>query len=188
MLRLHDIEQTVVEADIKKYLTDALSSMSPPPSSHDVERLAKRAGRLFIYAATAIRYIRPSRSVVNSHARLRSVLKTTTGSSKQHEELDNMYTGILSAVFNGHLEREELRHIQLTLKTVVCARQAITVRTIASLLSLEEQTVWDSLEPLRSVLLVQEGVDGLVSPFHQSFLDYIHDNERSKQFYCDPTS
>ena len=78
VLHLHDIEQSVVEADIKKYLADALHSMSPLPSSDQVEQLAKRAGRLFIYAATAVRYIRPARAGVDSAARLKRVLGLTT--------------------------------------------------------------------------------------------------------------
>ena len=67
MLHLHDIEESAVEADIKKYLTDAFYTMSPRPSSYQVEQLANHAGRLFIYAATAVRYIHPdSRAVVDS--------------------------------------------------------------------------------------------------------------------------
>ena len=78
VLRLHDIEQSVVEADIEKYLTDSLYSMSPPPPSDQVKQLAKRAGRLFIYAATAVRYILPNGPIVNSTARLQTVLGMTT--------------------------------------------------------------------------------------------------------------
>ncbi|KAJ7830558.1 hypothetical protein B0H14DRAFT_3464699 [Mycena olivaceomarginata] len=53
VLHLHDIEESIVEADIKKYLTEALGSMSPTSSPNDVERLAKHAGKLFIYFPTA---------------------------------------------------------------------------------------------------------------------------------------
>src|SRR6266550_4195087 len=107
VLHLHDIEESVVEADIKKYLTDAFHTMSPRPSSYQVEQLANRAGRLFIYAATAVRYIHPdSRAVVNSAARLERVLSLTTGSGKQHEELDKLYTSVLSAAFNNDLEED----------------------------------------------------------------------------------
>ena len=49
VLHLHDIEDSVVEADIKKYLTDSLCSMSPPLSSDNMKELAKHARRLFIY-------------------------------------------------------------------------------------------------------------------------------------------
>ncbi len=48
VLHLHDIEEWIVEGDIKKYLTEALGSMSPPPSPNDLERLANRAGVVYL--------------------------------------------------------------------------------------------------------------------------------------------
>jgi len=149
VLHLHDIEESVVEADIKEYLTDALYTMSPRPSSYQVEQLTKRAGRLFIYAAIVVRYIHPdSRVVVNSAARLERVLSLTAESRKQHEELDELYKNILSAAFNNDLEEDEKDSIRLTLWTVVCAREPVSLKTIGSLLSLTKDTLQTSLEPL----------------------------------------
>ena len=185
VLHLHDIAQSVVGADIEKYLTDSLCSMSSPPSSDQVKQLTKRAGRLFIYAATAVRYILPYGVIVNSTARLQTVLGMTTRSSKQHEELNGLYTIVLSAALNNNaLEDEEKRCIRLTLWTAVCAREPMTVEMIASLLSLQQEAIRASLEPLRSVLFVEEGEYGRVSPFHASFPDYLLDSLRSEQFYC----
>jgi len=184
VLHLHDIEESVVEADIEKYLTDSLCSMSPPPSEDNVKRLARRAGRLFIYAATAVRYILPNGATVNSTTRLRTVLGMITSSSKQHKELDGLYKSVLSAALNNELlEDEEIHCIRLTLWTVICATEPMTVQAIASLLSLQGETVRASLELLRSVLFV-EGEHGHVSPFHASFPDYLLDSARSEQFYC----
>jgi hypothetical protein len=185
VLHLHDIEESIVEADIKKYLTEALGSMFPAPSPDEVERLAKRAGKLFIYAATAVRYIHHPRG--NSSARLQAVLRTVSGSTKQHEELNELYTNILSAAMDSDLEEQEMNDIQLMVKTVVCAKEPMTVNTLASLLSLTDGQVQSSLEPLRSILHVQDGIYGLVSPFHASFPDYLLDKDRSGKFHCETT-
>ncbi|KAF8965982.1 hypothetical protein BDZ97DRAFT_743750 [Flammula alnicola] len=188
VLHLHDIEESIVEADIKKFLTEALGSMSPSPSPNEVERLAKLAGKLFIYAATAVRYIHPGDPGVNSSARLRTVLEMVSGSTKQHDELNELYTSILSAAVDPkRLEEQEANDILLTLWTVVCAKEPMTVQTLASLLSLTEEQVRFSLQPLRSILHVQEGVQGLVSPFHASFPDYLFDKLRSGEFHCETT-
>ncbi|KAK2464504.1 hypothetical protein APHAL10511_003483 [Amanita phalloides] len=184
VLHLHDIEESVVEADIKTYLTDAFHAMSPRPSSYQVEQLAKRAGRLFIYAATAVRYIYPGSHAVDSAARLKRVLSLTTGSGKQHEELDKLYTSVLSAAFDDALEPDEIDNIRLTLWTVVCAREPVSLKTIALLQPLTKDALQTWLGPLRSVLFVQGGVDGLVAPFHASFPEYILQYERSKEFHC----
>jgi len=183
VLYLHDIEESIVEADIEKYLTEALGSMSPRPSPNEVERLAKRAGKLFIYAATAVRYIHHSRG--NSSARLQTVLGMASGLTKQHEELNGLYTSILSAAIDPDLEEQEINDIWLTLKTVVCAKEPMTVQTLVSLLNLTEQQVQSSLEPLRSILHVQDGIHGLVSPFHASFPDYLFDKLQSGGFHCE---
>ena len=187
VLHLHDIEKSIVEADIKRYLDEALRSMSPPLASPDeVDQLSKRAGKLFIYAATAVRYIRPKghKISVDSRNRLQKVFDAVSG-SKQHTELDGLYTGVLSAALNSHqLEDEEIHCIRLTLWTAVCAKEPMTTKTFASLLGLSEEQVHVSLEPLRSVLHVPEGVDEQVSTLHASFADYMFDQQRSKIFHC----
>ena len=158
VLHLHDIEESVVEADIEKYLTDSLYSMTPPPSSDNVKELAKRAGRLFINTATAVRYILPEGATVDSTDRLQTVLGMTTGFSKQHEELDGLYTTVLTATLNNkQLEAKEKDRIRVTLWTVICAREPMTVHVMASILSLQEGAVRASSEPLQSVLFVEEG-------------------------------
>ncbi|KAJ7782078.1 WD40-repeat-containing domain protein [Mycena olivaceomarginata] len=185
VLHLHDIEESIVEADIKMYLTEALGFMSPTPSPNDVERLAKRAGKLFIYAATTVRYIHHPRG--NSSSRLQTVPGMVSGSTKQHDELNRLYTSILSAAVDKSLEEQEMNNILLTLRTVVCAKEPMTVQTLASLLSLTEGQVRFSLEPLRSILHVQDGIHGLVTPFHASFSDYLFDKLRSGDFHCEST-
>jgi len=193
ILHLHDIEESIVEADIKKYLVEALSTMSPPPSPDNVEQLAKQAGKLFIYAATAVRYIYPGDYAVNSGSRMKTMLGMASGSTKkkggkQQEELDGLYSSVLSAAFDeNRLEEDEVNDMHTTLRTAICAKEPITIRTLASLVALPEEQVQISLQPLRSLLHVQEGVHGLVSPFHASFPDYILDKIRSKTFYCDAT-
>ena len=187
VLHLHEIEKSIVEADIKKYLEEALRSMSPPLASLDeVDQLSKRAGKLFIYAATAVRYIYPKgrKISVDTRDRLQKVLGAASR-SKQHAELDGLYTGVLSAALDGQqLEDEEIHRIRITLWTAVCAKEPMTAQTLASLVGLSEGQVQVSLEPLRSVLHVPEGVDEQVSTLHASFADYMFDQRRSQMFHC----
>ncbi|KZT67316.1 hypothetical protein DAEQUDRAFT_647371, partial [Daedalea quercina L-15889] len=58
LLRLQDIDSDIVEADIREYLTKELSRFQDNwPSPRDIEALVSRSQRLFIYAATACRYV-----------------------------------------------------------------------------------------------------------------------------------
>jgi len=184
VVHLHDIEEWIVEADIKKYLTEALGPMSPPPSSNDIERLAKRAGKFFIYAATSVRYILPGRAGADSSDRLQTLLAMESWSTEEYDGLDQLYSSILSASVRG-LTKAEVHKIQLTLRTAVCAKEPMAVQTLASLLNLTEAQVRVSLEPLRSVLHVQDNIYGTVAPFHASFPDYIFHKLRSGNFHCE---
>ncbi|KAH7338678.1 WD40-repeat-containing domain protein [Rhizoctonia solani] len=191
MLHLHDIEQSIVQEDIKKYLFEVLGSMSPSPSPDQIENLAKQAGKLFIYAATAARYILPDAAHVDSSARLRAMLQVNADSSgtgkhkKKYKELDMLYATILSAALNEDiLEDEELLVMKNVLSTILCAREPLSARTVASLLGLTEQQVLSTLQPLRSVLHVSEGGES-ISALHASFPDYMFNLSRSGSFYCD---
>lgn len=184
VVHLHDIEESIVEADIKKYLTEALRSMSPPPLPNDMERLAKRAGKFFIHAATSVRYILPGRAGADSSDRWQTLLGMVSWSTEEYDGLDQLYSSILSAAVRG-LTKAEVHKIQLTLRTTVCAKEPMTAQTLASLLSLSEAQVRVSLEPLRSILHVQDNTHGLVAPFHASFPDYLFHKLRSGDFHCE---
>jgi hypothetical protein len=107
--------------------------------------------------------------------------------SRKYQELDKLYSTILATALDPEiLEDEEIEASQLMLWTVVCAREPMTTQVLASLLNLTEQRVSSVLLPLRSVLHMSEK-DGVVSTLHASFPDFMLDQQRSGQFYCDRT-
>ncbi|CAE6470206.1 unnamed protein product, partial [Rhizoctonia solani] len=118
---LHDIEQSIVEEDIKKYLTEALSPMQPPPSVKQIGLLAQCSRNLFIYAATLVRYIYPDGIPVDSTDRLESILQAIgtshAASDNRYKDLDLLYTTVLNAVFNDHLGSKEKERMQRVLWT-----------------------------------------------------------------------
>jgi hypothetical protein len=190
VMHLHDIELSIVEDDIKKYLEEALSGMTLSPSASQIEHLAKHAGKLFIYAATAVRYIYPDELAVDSSVRLQAMLAMNPGSSrkiepgKKYVELDRLYSTVLAAAFDERLEQDELSDMRLVLWTIVCAREPMTARTLASLLDLSEARIRATVRPLQSVLHVSAGSE-LISTLHASFPDYMLDQSRSGELHCD---
>ncbi|KAJ1300929.1 hypothetical protein OPQ81_003355 [Rhizoctonia solani] len=74
ILYLHEIEKSLVQADIKLYLKDELRYMLPSHCA-DIQELAEQAGNLFIYAATAVRYIQSPGRTSNSRERLKKFWK-----------------------------------------------------------------------------------------------------------------
>ncbi|KAF9552682.1 WD40 repeat-like protein [Agrocybe pediades] len=187
VLRLHDIEQSLVEADIRQYLQEELSTMVPSPSSEVIDQLTRRSGKLFIYAATVARYINPEIEEVSSKTRLDAILGISTSSTKlKYQELDELYMHILLPAFaTTRLEEEELKIRSLVLRTVICAIEPMTMSTMSMVLALQQGDVATALSRLRSVIHVQEGPSGLVSVLHVSFPDFLCNKARSHEFYCD---
>ncbi|CAE6411275.1 unnamed protein product, partial [Rhizoctonia solani] len=191
IVHLHDIEESIVEEDIMKYLIESLRSMIPPPPPEEIKLLAKRSRNLFIYAATLVRYIYPEDIHVDSNSRLRSMLATISDpraiAENKYEDLDRLYTTVLKAVFHERLDNNEKQSMQGVLWTVVCAREPMTSATIASLASLDEDQVWAALQALRSVVHVPED-RSLISTLHASFPEYMLDGSRSKGFHCNESN
>ncbi|KAL5631867.1 hypothetical protein ACGC1H_000041 [Rhizoctonia solani] len=185
-LVLHELDQKMVKADIETYLRVELESISTPLTKDQLAALVERAGTLFIYAATVIRYIRGGDTL----ERLTAVLKVPDPgreSSNKTKEIDRLYeTVLISALDDEGLEQPEKERIRLVLHTVVCAQEPLTVDALARLLSLRRTQVTDALRSLWSVLHISESNTAhRVSTLHASFPDYILDPHRSRQFACD---
>ncbi|CAE6443516.1 unnamed protein product [Rhizoctonia solani] len=184
-LLLDDIERTLVQADIELYLIEELSSMTPARSQ--IGQLALRAENLFIYVATLERYIAGFRGrLVNPHQRLNSILSLAPSSTKKHAEIDALYTAILqSALEEAQIEVGKTNDITLVLRTVLLAREPISVETIAVLTGLEDPPrVSFVLQSLQAVFGQIEGTT-LVLIRNSSFSDFLLSPERSGQYSCD---
>lgn len=177
VLHLHDIGASFVQADIMTYLQAEL----PTIPREKLGRLAEQAGSLFIYAATAVRYIQPNGQGANLHRPIEDVLSIASGADTDvHKHIDGLYTAVLAVPFaDKELSRREKKNIRLVLDTVVCAKEPMSVTTMAKLLELDdEQDISSALQHLRSVLHVSDST-GLISTLHASFPDFMRNRDRS---------
>ncbi|QRW13408.1 Vegetative incompatibility protein HET-E-1 [Ceratobasidium sp. AG-Ba] len=179
VLHLRDIEQSLVQADIKTYLTEELRFIGP--SEDQVKQLTEQAGKLFIYAATAARYILPPGRLGDPLKRLAAILSAENDSlSKRHRDIDGLYSTILSAALeHPDLEIDGADDIRLVLHTVVCAAEPMNIKALANLLGIQRASrVRIALSSLWSVIHTSEGTE-IVSKLHASFADYILNQKRS---------
>ncbi|KAG9122071.1 hypothetical protein FRC07_001695, partial [Ceratobasidium sp. 392] len=185
LCHLHDIERSLVQADIETYLQAQLSPFDV--SANSIALLAERSRSLFIYAATTARYIQARNTAADHHERLEVILGTSPHlGTRAFEPLDVLYSTILSSVLvNSELESWEKANVNLILHTVVCAMEPLPVDGLAHILELRStEQARRVIEPLRSVLNLDEST-GLVSTLHASFPDYLFDASRSGDFSCD---
>ena len=183
---LHNVEEQIVKADIKLYLSESLSKIfgvngykSDPDLSTAVPLLVERAGQLFIYAATVVRDVGYHSGYHKK--RLRSIIEDEGGSDSTLEtaQLDSLYDSVLKRTFTG-LKDYEVRMLREVLLSVVFSQNPISRSSMASLLGLQIEEVDYALDTLHSVVRVPSSPDLHVTPFHASFADFLQDAERCK--------
>ncbi|KAB5591859.1 hypothetical protein CTheo_4688 [Ceratobasidium theobromae] len=185
ILHLHEIEASLVQADITLYLTEELGRFMKPPIDQ-IELLSQRSGNLFIYAATLVRHVQLGDRRGDYQRRLDSLLAAAPRSTKQYAQLDELYTTVLASALNGDdLDDEGSDDAKAVLQTVVCVQEPVDLETLVALAGLDDVEQVDSaLQPLRSVLHLS-GSNRLISTLHASFPDFLFDQKRSGSFFCD---
>jgi hypothetical protein len=182
-IALHDIEKTIVQSDIHHYLQHSLAEFAlvqkldlPFPSAHDLDELVRRAGSLFVYAATVAKWISDPDEPLQ---RLQQVLKKDQDEVKyQHQFLDNMYAEILSqaAKTSRNPEKHESA-LKNVISTVVLLQEPVPASALA-ILAGEETRTGALLRLLSAVLLVDNSAP--VRLFHPSFPEFVVSDERCR--------
>lgn len=181
VLRLHDIEQDLVQEDIFLYINARLKGIRsssvedlPPdwPARRDVQQLTRLAGKLFIYASTATRYIEDQNHVYR--------LQTLTGftviaDQPFHDTLDQMYLFVLTAALDPKkCTQEEIGMTKKILAMVLATRVPLCLSDLARLLSISPHDIRVNLARIHAVIHVPPvKKDGVVSMFHASFADFL---------------
>jgi hypothetical protein len=178
--KLHEVDITNVQNDIEKYLREELPELKDEP---DLALLSQRAGGLFIYATTAVRFISPPYSPP-SVSEMRSHLQTMLNpeplmshtDSDDRLLVDDLYERILGDAFRDARVRATRLRI---LHTIVCADSRISISVLADLTNSDQDTVKRVVESLHAVLYVSSK-DGCVYWYHASFPDFVCSQARAK--------
>ncbi|KAG8795492.1 hypothetical protein FRC12_013654 [Ceratobasidium sp. 428] len=181
VLHLHEIEESLVQADMVTYLRAELRPVSMPVE--DIKRLAKLSGRLFLYARVAVVYI------LSRYRRRSTTLDIVMSNNDAFLDIDGLYKSTLYYILNdpdSEIDRHTARWILFALHTVVCSGKPIAMETLASLLGTRPiGAVEAMLRPLESLVHIPRD-KGPIQLLHSSFADFILSQERAKLFFCNP--
>ena len=197
---LQDIEQSVVEADIRLYLgsrlsqeevRQALPEFPPPPwqpTSQQMDTLVRMSGKLFIIAATAATFILDSKQLAPKKQLeiLLSGLSPRDSSGSRHTFLDNMYLQILRAACPKQVG-SWIGRSQIIVGTITLLQDPLPCNALAELLGIDASDIVTMLSNLHS-LFAPGAEDQIFRMHHKSFPDFITDpnrRERSCEFYID---
>jgi len=186
---LHEVEKHLVEDDIRKYIERSLSDIKGQgldcvldawPTPSELSKLVGHSGRLFIYAATAIRYINNGGKWYKAHLSTIANRDTKTQNRLQTSTIDDLYGHILEQACTS---REDwiVATLKQLISIIVFLRNPLSIQAIVDL---SEIDVHPYLTLISSVIHVPSQRNLGVAPFHASFPDFVTNPTRCSPENC----
>jgi hypothetical protein len=186
---LHNISPSVIEHDIYIFLKYNLGIIrrectlsSDWPGEQIIKRLVQSAGGLFIWAATACRFISDGKQFAVN--RLSLILHGDISITAPEEKLNEIYNAILANSVSDEYtdqEKEELcRRLKATLGTIVILFSPLSTVSLARLLHIRKEDVDQRLDDLHSILVVPKDQSHPIRLHHPSFRDFLLDKQRCR--------
>ena len=193
---LHNIPQSIIEHDISIFFKHKLEIIKREcniatdwPGEQTIGLLVQKTGGLFIYAATACRFIRQDGQF--AQRRLTLLLQHDSTALPPEKKLDEIYTTILAHSVNGEYDEQEIRDLRKNFAqivgSIVVLFDTLSTGSLAGLLKKPTKKINQALTHLHSVLDVPESQDGVIRLLHPSFRDFLLDEQRclNPQFFID---
>ena len=180
---LHHVEQKVVETDLLLYLHASLyktkkmySVEGSWPSVKDIKALVKLSSGLFIFAATAAKFIQ-DRDYSDPQRQLTQLLNAVSeANSSPHRLLDQLYLQVLGNAFPS-ISSEFAGRLKMVLGTVALLCNPLSTSDLEQLLNLYNP-LNNTLQHLQSVVVVPNDQNEAVHLIHPSFHDFLTDPKR----------
>lgn len=177
-LILHEVAKQTIEHDIRIFLEHELGEIQQQrllpqnwPDRDQITALVELAVPLFIFAATACRYIGDHRD--NPRKRLEIILSYQ---KTKVSKLDATYLPILSQLFDEDEDKErwasEFREI---VGSIVILESPLSIISLAHLLCIPKDDISCRLDSLHSVLSIPKSDDVPIRLLHLSFREFLID-------------
>ena len=180
LYHLQDVKEKEASADVATYLNASLPHFVGRP---EMDKLVAQAAGLFIYASTVVKYVE-GYAPAEQNERLGTLFVSGATSPQNSEEtlLDSLYHQILLDV--RRLKRFRSRYYLDILHTFLCTAERTSTSLVAELLLPPGYAeVADGVLKSLHALLYTENDE--VLSYHKSFADFIFDQARSREFWCD---
>ena len=200
VFRLHDVERSSVDGDIRLFFRTQLSVIAKTrsdcdftqdwPGSSTINILCEKAAGFFIYASTVVKFVSSkSRMPAKQLDQIISLPQNTVYEGRSG--IDLLYTQVLEQAIDD-VGAEDDDEIYSCFRTVVGAVMLLFNPLSARALSdlLRESSISTTLRSLHSLLLVPEDTDDPIRTFHKSFPDFLTDPKRCKdqRFFVEPVA
>jgi hypothetical protein len=187
---LHNISPSIVDHDISIFFAYNLKLIGKEhsldacwPDEEIIRRLIQIASGLFIWAATACRFIHEGKRFAAK--RLDTILRGNGSALTAPEKhLDEIYTTVLRQSLASEYTDEEKAEAYYTLRTtlggIVNLLSPLSALSLSRLLGIKKEVINQTLNDLYSVLDVPKEQNKPLRLHHPSFRDYLLRKERCK--------
>ena len=195
---LHSISPQVVNDDISLFfehqfriLRQERQMAAEWPGHQSIGVLVQKAAGLFIWAATACRFIHEGQRFTQRRLSLLLGGSRSPSLTKPEKHLDEIYLTVLkSSISQGYEEQERAElceALKTVLGTIVTLYSPLSLLSLAGLFRMPTQEVGQTLDDLHSILDIPEDQSLPIRLHHPSFRDFLLDNERcnDSQFSVD---
>ena len=187
-LILQDIPRSIVEHDITVFLQHEFHQIGLErdlqdwPDERKIQLLVRASNCLFIYAATACRFIKDRKRLPEECLDL--ILQNDVRGNSPTARLDEIYTQILRCAITLDQDEKERAELSKWFKnivgTIVLLFDVLSVSVLANLLLIPIRKVEVSLESLHSLLNIPRGSVSPIRLLHPSFREFLLDTTRCR--------
>lgn len=178
---LHNISQSIVDHDISIFLDDNLRAIGQDnflkdgwPDPEIVQQLVQNASGLFIWAATACRFIREG---LFAEERISLLLERQMSSTSPEGHLNGIYTTVLSnSIHMNYTEQETQRFYTMLrdiLGSLVVLFSPLSIESLSKLLLLSMRSIERSLNDLHAIINIPKEHKQPLRLHHPSFRDFL---------------
>jgi hypothetical protein len=184
---LHDIEAAIVNHDIFIFLEHQMGLIGQEwhlgaswPGEQALRRLVINASGLFIWAATAYRFIHEGRH--RAARRLSMMLEGSTLTRTPEHHLNDVYIKVLkSTIHKEDLEEDKedtYSMLKQVLGTIVLLYLPLSIKSLSKLLTLPAGAMEGGLADLHAILDIPKDTSRALRLHHPSFRDFLLNKNR----------
>jgi hypothetical protein len=188
---LHDIEGAIVDHDISIFLDYEMRLIGQErglgagwPGELAIRTLVRKASGLFIWAATACRFIREGEQL--AQIRLSTLLQGNQSVRGPEKRLNEIYFTVLKNSLPTDCTEQEQDDLYDTLKkilgSIVTLFSPLSANCLAMLLHMPKDQVDQTFHDLHAILDIPEDQTSPLRLHHPSFRDFLLDQHRC----CEP--
>jgi hypothetical protein len=186
--KLHNISPAIIDHDIAIFLEHELRLLGQEralgagwPGEDVIERLVQSSNGLFIWAATACRYIREGKQLAPK--RLATILEGSSTSTTAPEKLLNgIYITLLRHSVSPDYAEEDKEYLYTTLRhllgNIVVLLSPLSVTSLSRLLHVPKDNINQTLEDLHALLDIPTDQTRPLRLHHPSFRDFLLNKDR----------